>query len=109
MLMQIRLDYPSEYITGISGSYEDQWGYKYLRSISFETNKRTYGPFAAASSSWWDRPWRTIEFIYKVGGKFVGFLVLIGMMALKALGSISSRLQKLVSHEIEIKYCVVKI
>lgn len=74
MLMKIRLDYPSENITGISGRYEDRWGWgsKYLRSISFETNKRTYGPFVAASSSWWN--WHTsIEFNYKVGGKFCGF------------------------------------
>ncbi|KAI8561823.1 hypothetical protein RHMOL_Rhmol04G0371400 [Rhododendron molle] len=43
----VKLDYPSEFITGISGchgQYEAN-GCKQILSITFTTNNRTYGPF----------------------------------------------------------------
>ncbi|KAH7844698.1 hypothetical protein Vadar_030734 [Vaccinium darrowii] len=39
----VTLDYPSEYLVGISGSYSDTS----VSSISFITNNMTYGPFGS--------------------------------------------------------------
>jgi len=48
----VTLNYPSEYLTGISGTY----GYTYptmrVFSISFITNKRTYGPFGSGGGDY---------------------------------------------------------
>ncbi|GJR03022.1 inactive protein restricted TEV movement 1 [Tanacetum coccineum] len=41
----VKLDYPSEYLTSFSGSYDKV---KDGFSIQFRTNKRSYGPFGSA-------------------------------------------------------------
>lgn len=44
---QVKLNYPSEYLTGISGSYyyRDTYRQWLVFSVAFSTNNRTYGPF----------------------------------------------------------------
>ncbi|KAH7842404.1 hypothetical protein Vadar_004945 [Vaccinium darrowii] len=44
----VTLNYPSEYLVGISGSYTYNYVERVL-SISFITNKRTYGPFGSGA------------------------------------------------------------
>ncbi|KAK1350709.1 inactive protein RESTRICTED TEV MOVEMENT 1-like [Heracleum sosnowskyi] len=66
----ITLDYPSEFITRVSGKYNYRWFSKFLRSFTLETNKRTYGPYQAGTPSCW---YKEIEFNYEVEGKFWGF------------------------------------
>ncbi|KAG6757889.1 hypothetical protein POTOM_038215 [Populus tomentosa] len=38
----VKLDYPHEFLKGISGR---DWGDGYVRSLTFTTNRGTYGPF----------------------------------------------------------------
>ncbi|XP_010485289.1 PREDICTED: protein RESTRICTED TEV MOVEMENT 1-like isoform X1 [Camelina sativa] len=67
--VQIELNYPHEYITGISGEY-----YKYeasnphIRSLKFTTNTSEYGPFGTSGSSY-------EKFAFKLGKspQFGGF------------------------------------
>ncbi|KAL1332553.1 hypothetical protein HN51_061339 [Arachis hypogaea] len=64
---KVKLDYPDEYLTSIEGYYGSlsQWGACYVRSLSFESNKRTYGPFGSEKG---------IHFSLPVSGaKVVGF------------------------------------
>ncbi|OIT26259.1 inactive protein restricted tev movement 1, partial [Nicotiana attenuata] len=62
------LDYPSEFLTSISGSYYKNG----LRSITFGTNKGSYGPYGG------DKPYsvsRYKEFKFQIGDdrSFAGF------------------------------------
>ncbi|KAK1390344.1 Jacalin-type lectin domain-containing protein [Heracleum sosnowskyi] len=66
----ITLEYPFEFINGISGFYERDYGSKYLRSITFHTNKAKYGPFIACPAN---EESEQIEFNYQVGSNFSGF------------------------------------
>jgi len=82
-LKTITLDYPSEYITEVSGCYvgvvdlDEDWdpeeGFtpsrRYLGSITFHTNKGKYGPYTPTSETIAMKP----NFNYEVGGKFNGF------------------------------------
>ncbi|KAL8130525.1 hypothetical protein V2J09_019680 [Rumex salicifolius] len=43
----ILLDYPSEYVTGVSGNYDSSC----IQEISFHSNKKTYGPFRGSDRS----------------------------------------------------------
>ncbi|WOG94206.1 hypothetical protein DCAR_0313499 [Daucus carota subsp. sativus] len=64
----VTLDYPSEYITRVSGKYQSS---NFLVSITFYTNKGTYGPFVPNNL---EKPvYPPIEFNYEIGGKFYGF------------------------------------
>ncbi|OIT22724.1 PREDICTED: jacalin-related lectin 2-like [Nicotiana attenuata] len=45
------LDYPSEFLTSIRGSFGSWDGYSVLNSISFGTNKGSYGPFGGTPSA----------------------------------------------------------
>ncbi|KAF8392721.1 hypothetical protein HHK36_023070 [Tetracentron sinense] len=40
----VDLNYPSEFVTWVSGSFSDSF-YSYLTSVTFGTNQGTYGPF----------------------------------------------------------------
>ncbi|XP_019227648.1 PREDICTED: inactive protein RESTRICTED TEV MOVEMENT 1-like [Nicotiana attenuata] len=69
----IKLDYPSEFITWIRGYYVEFHPTviqpaNYVTSITFGTNKATYGPFGSHESS-------DIEFDFQFGtdGAFGGF------------------------------------
>ena len=67
MLLQITFDYPSEYITRVSGKYELP---NILVSITFHTNEGTYGPFTPKNPLY---NLELTDFNYEVGGKFYGF------------------------------------
>ncbi|CAI9298266.1 unnamed protein product [Lactuca saligna] len=71
----VTFDYPSEYLTSLSGRYNDDGQ---LTSIVFGTNKRKYGPFGQTSTS------TKGEFNYKFGTRssFAGFYgtVLYGLV-----------------------------
>ncbi|KAM3356443.1 inactive protein RESTRICTED TEV MOVEMENT 1-like [Capsicum galapagoense] len=62
------LDYPSEFLTSISGSFERVTKkLRVLRSIRFDTNKGSYGPFGTPASD--------VEFKFMIGNHqlFGGF------------------------------------
>ncbi|KAK7305408.1 hypothetical protein VNO77_43314 [Canavalia gladiata] len=64
---KIKLDYPNEFLTSIDGCYGSlsQWGPIYIRSLNFESNKRTYGPYGVDQGTYFSLPMS--------GGKIVGF------------------------------------
>ena len=64
---QIKLGYPDEYLTTVSGHYAPiaQGGSPVIRSLAFRTNQRAYGPFGAAEGTPFSFP---VE-----GGVIVGF------------------------------------
>ncbi|XP_016555189.1 agglutinin alpha chain isoform X1 [Capsicum annuum] len=43
--LQIKLDYPSEYLIGVNGRHGTFGTERILKSITFVTNKNSYGPF----------------------------------------------------------------
>lgn len=46
--MQVVLDYPEEYLTSVHGYYLSYWCLPtYILSLTFKSNKRTYGPFGS--------------------------------------------------------------
>ncbi|KAK1427338.1 hypothetical protein QVD17_16021 [Tagetes erecta] len=49
-LKAICIDGPDEYLISIRGTYGSLCGYQVLRSISFETNKKLYGPYGAINT-----------------------------------------------------------
>ncbi|RDX69341.1 Jacalin-related lectin 3, partial [Mucuna pruriens] len=64
---KIKLDYPDEFLTSIGGYYGSlsQWGPIYIRSLSFESNKKLYGPFGVEQGTYFSLP--------MTGAKIVGF------------------------------------
>ncbi|GFQ07014.1 jacalin-related lectin 3 [Phtheirospermum japonicum] len=66
-LDKVRLEYPDEYLTllhGHCGSLQER-GPIIVRSLTFETNKRKYGPFGVQEGTY---------FTSKMHGKIVGFV-----------------------------------
>ncbi|XP_055813597.1 inactive protein RESTRICTED TEV MOVEMENT 1-like [Solanum dulcamara] len=47
----VTFDYPTEFLTSISGSFRKSHGSTILNSISFGTNKGSYGPFGTPSDN----------------------------------------------------------
>ncbi|XP_027333047.1 jacalin-related lectin 3 [Abrus precatorius] len=64
---KVKLDYPDEFLTSIHGYYGslNQWGPNLVRSLSFVTNKKTYGPFGVEQGTHFSVP--------MTEGKIVGF------------------------------------
>ncbi|KAK7387238.1 hypothetical protein VNO78_27873 [Psophocarpus tetragonolobus] len=64
---KIKLDYPDEFLTSVDGYYGSlsQWGPIFIRSLSFESNKKLYGPFGVENGTYFSLP--------MTGGKIVGF------------------------------------
>ncbi|KAI8549593.1 hypothetical protein RHMOL_Rhmol06G0037200 [Rhododendron molle] len=64
---KVKLGYPDEFLTSIQGYYGsiNEWGPLYVRSLTFESNKRTYGPYGIEQGTYFSFP--------MVGGKIVGF------------------------------------
>ncbi|CAI9777858.1 unnamed protein product [Fraxinus pennsylvanica] len=62
----VRLDYPDEFLTSIRGHYGNlqAWGTVFVRSLTFESNKRTYGPYGIEQGTY---------FTFPTSGKIVGF------------------------------------
>ncbi|XP_024023650.1 galactose-specific lectin [Morus notabilis] len=52
----ISLDFPSEYIVEVSGYTDNVRGYKVVRSLTFKTNKATYGPYGTTSGTPFNLP-----------------------------------------------------
>lgn len=68
--MQVSFDYPSEYITRVSGQYIAKHPTSHLCSITFHTNKGTYGPYVPGEHK---KGIDVRDFNYQMGGKFCGF------------------------------------
>ncbi|XP_057442260.1 jacalin-related lectin 3-like [Lotus japonicus] len=64
---KVKLDYPDEFLTSIHGYYGslNQWGQNLVRSLSFESNKKNYGPFGVEKGTRFSVPMN--------GAKIVGF------------------------------------
>lgn len=45
MVLQVELDYPEEYITSMSGYYGRQGGLTVIKSLTFQSSRRVYGPY----------------------------------------------------------------
>lgn len=77
-ILQVRLSYPSEFLTGISGWHVSG----IIRSLTFITNKRTYGPFGGVAGNIYS------SFEYKLGedNKFAGFHGTAGTYYLNSIG-----------------------
>lgn len=69
MELQVVLGFPGEHLVSIHGYYSDllSWGLgiTVIRSLTLETNKKTYGPFGVEDGSKFSYP--------TVGSKVVGF------------------------------------
>ncbi|KAK7333222.1 hypothetical protein VNO80_29987 [Phaseolus coccineus] len=65
---KIKLDYPDEFLTSIDGYFGSltQLGPIFIRSLSFESNRKIYGPFGVEQGTYFSLP--------MTGGKIVGFL-----------------------------------
>lgn len=62
---QTKLDFLEEYLIAISGYIGDDLGSDSIRSLKFQSNKRTYGPFGTETGKYFSTP--------ATGGKIVGF------------------------------------
>ncbi|KAL3505336.1 hypothetical protein ACH5RR_035177 [Cinchona calisaya] len=64
---RVRLDYPNEFLTSIQGYYGSlqEWGPVFIRSLTFASNKRTYGPYGIELGTHFTFP--------MTQGKIVGF------------------------------------
>ncbi|KAJ0247775.1 Jacalin-like lectin domain-containing protein [Hirschfeldia incana] len=64
---KVILDYPHEYLTSVKGTYSafDVWGNLCIRSLSFESNRKRYGPFGVESGTYFSMP--------KSDSKIIGF------------------------------------
>ncbi|KAB1203777.1 Agglutinin [Morella rubra] len=64
---KVKLDYPGEFLTSIHGHYGslNEWGPIFVRSLTFESNKKTYGPFGFERGTYFSFP--------MAGGRIVGF------------------------------------
>ncbi|XP_027091225.1 uncharacterized protein [Coffea arabica] len=64
---KVRLDYPNEFLTSIHGFYGSlqEWGPIFIRSLTFESNKRSYGPYGIEQGTYFTFP--------MTQGKIVGF------------------------------------
>ncbi|XP_044474537.1 jacalin-related lectin 3-like isoform X1 [Mangifera indica] len=66
-LDKVKLDYPDEFLTSVHGYYGtiNDWGTVYVRSLTFQSNRKTYGPFGIEQGTYFSLP--------MTGGKIVGF------------------------------------
>ncbi|KAG2303333.1 hypothetical protein Bca52824_031984 [Brassica carinata] len=55
---KVILDYPHEYLTSVHGTYGsyDIWGHVCVRSLTFESNHKKYGPFGVESGTCFSLP-----------------------------------------------------
>ncbi|XP_011028924.1 PREDICTED: uncharacterized protein LOC105128794 isoform X2 [Populus euphratica] len=67
MKTTVKLDCPDEFLTSVHGYYGslDGWGPVFVRSLTFRSNKKTYGPFGVEQGTYFSLPMS--------GGKIVGF------------------------------------
>ncbi|XP_050366078.1 jacalin-related lectin 3 [Argentina anserina] len=64
----VKLDYPEEFLTSVHGHYGkiSDWGAVSVRSLTFISNKRSYGPFGMEQGTYFSLP-------VTPGNKIVGF------------------------------------
>ncbi|XP_057726006.1 jacalin-related lectin 3-like [Arachis stenosperma] len=64
---RVKLDYPDEFLTSVHGYYGslNQWGPNFVRSLSFVSNKKSYGPFGVEQGTHFS--------VSASGTKIVGF------------------------------------
>uniref|UniRef100_A0A2P2IXV7 Pentatricopeptide repeat-containing protein n=2 Tax=Rhizophora mucronata TaxID=61149 RepID=A0A2P2IXV7_RHIMU len=64
---KVKLDYPDEFLTSLHGHYGkiSEWSPVVIRSLTFESNRRTYGPFGVEQGTYFSSP--------MAGDKIVGF------------------------------------
>ncbi|PSS31309.1 Jacalin-related lectin like [Actinidia chinensis var. chinensis] len=64
---KVKLEYPDEFLTSIHGHYGsiNEWGPVFVRSLTFESNKKIYGPYGIEQGTYFSFP--------MTGGKIVGF------------------------------------
>ncbi|KAF8392720.1 hypothetical protein HHK36_023069 [Tetracentron sinense] len=74
----VDFDYPSEFLTWVSGSFDEYHPYE-LKSITFGTNQGTYGPFGVQTER---------EFCFRMGDRrtFAGFHGTHDMSAIYSIG-----------------------
>ncbi|KAA8528689.1 hypothetical protein F0562_036044 [Nyssa sinensis] len=84
---KVKLEYPDEFLTSIQGHYGslNEWGPVFVRSLTFESNKKTYGPYGIEQGMYFSFP--------MTGGKIVGFHGRCGWH-LDAVGAYLEPLQK---------------
>ncbi|XP_039155544.1 TMV resistance protein N [Eucalyptus grandis] len=61
----VKLDYPNEFLTSVSGYILDDPRHVAIQSLIFHSNRRTYGPFGNESGKFFSFP--------PVAGKIIGF------------------------------------
>lgn len=65
LTLEIKLDYPGEYLTSFSGYFGSYKGSIVVRSLTFQSNERIYGPFGHEIGNYFYFP--------SIGKKIVGF------------------------------------
>ncbi|KAF7145449.1 hypothetical protein RHSIM_Rhsim04G0238100 [Rhododendron simsii] len=101
----VKLDYPSEFITGISGCYckIGSNSNKKILSITFTTNNRTYGPFGGRGGGENDSAFRYQLGLDRPFGGFYGYsgiyLYAIGLYV-KPLTTLSNDQEKVKNEEV---------
>ncbi|KAL9673938.1 hypothetical protein QQ045_030202 [Rhodiola kirilowii] len=62
---KVKFDYPEEYLTSIHGHYGslNDWSPVFVRSITFGTNKKTYGPFGIEHGTFFSLPTNGIKIV----------------------------------------------
>lgn len=67
LFLQVRLNYPDEFLTCLHGYYGSlhERGSVFVRSLTFQSNKRTYGPYGVQQGTYFTLPISS--------GKVVGF------------------------------------
>ncbi|KAF8010112.1 hypothetical protein BT93_J0924 [Corymbia citriodora subsp. variegata] len=78
LTLEIKLDYPQEYLTTFSGHTGSFFGYNIVRSLTFQSNERTYGPFGEEVMKYFHFP--------PIGKKIIGFHGRSGLL-LDSLGA----------------------
>ncbi|XP_030446659.2 jacalin-related lectin 3 [Syzygium oleosum] len=64
---RVKLDYPDEFLTSVHGHYGklNEWGPVLVRSLTFVSNRKTYGPYGVEQGTYFSFP--------ATSGKIVGF------------------------------------
>ncbi|XP_031378557.1 myrosinase-binding protein 1-like [Punica granatum] len=79
-LLQVKLDYPKEYLVSVSGFTGKKLSEEAVQSLTIKTNKKTYGPYGTREGYHFELP--------PSGGRTVGFFGRAG----RFLNSIGARL-----------------
>ncbi|CAN6805074.1 unnamed protein product, partial [Brassica oleracea] len=95
---KVKLDYPHEYLTSVKGTYSafDVWGNLCVRSLTFESNRKLYGPFGVESGTYFTLP-KSDSMIIGFYGKAGWYLDAIGAY-LKPIPKETNPTSKMVLH-----------